>query len=343
MSGFPSSVGTSAYVVLWLCRLNENYARHSDPNLRIEQKVLWAAFLTQVVRSLPPWESEIFTFMRPNELFGLTTEMWGTKLSSESPPGDIYGTQRQSFWICGIVARPANTTPKTSAIQPRNPVGQQASHQYPPMAHQSAQSSSRLQGFSASAVGHSARPQDPNAGRQSLSGYQNAPVHPAYGATPTTSSYPTNAASRHSMHISLGSGPMAPLHRNGTNPPSAPARGSISGYVASQQPVNNAPSTRAEYPSTNNHVPSTMSHGTTHVPSHRYMIPSSQPSATPPVHHSSSRPILPPPPNLASHQDGPSNLASSTQFHYPSHAQSQNGLPPMRHHAFANVPEPAPR
>lgn len=282
--------------------------------------------------------------MRPNELFGLTTEMWGTKLSSESPPGDTYGTQRQSFWICGIVARPANTTPKTSAIQPRNPVIQQAPHQYHSMSHQVTQSPSRLQGFSASASGHGARPHEPVAGRSSLSGYQNAPVHPSFGPTPTSTSYPTHTASQHSTHISLGSGPISPLHRNGTNSPSAPPRGSISGYVASQQPVNNAPSARADYPSNNNHVSSAMAHGTTHVPSHRYMVPTSQPSATPPMHHTSSRPILPPPPNLAHHyRDEPRNLASSTQSHYPSPAQPQNGLPPMRHHAFANAPEPAPR
>ena len=93
--------------------------------MRIEQKVLWAAFLSQVVRSLPPWESEIFTYMRPNELFALTTEMWGTRLAAESPPTDVNGMQRHSFWICGIVERPPKTTFKTHAIQPRNPLLQQ--------------------------------------------------------------------------------------------------------------------------------------------------------------------------------------------------------------------------
>ncbi|KAJ9104660.1 hypothetical protein QFC21_002158 [Naganishia friedmannii] len=99
--------------------LQDNYTRHGDPNFRIEQKTLWQSFLAQVVRTLPPWESEMFTYMRPNELFGLTTEIWGTKLSAEeAPPGADGVPARQTFWICGIV-------PKQSRVQPSLPPVQQ--------------------------------------------------------------------------------------------------------------------------------------------------------------------------------------------------------------------------
>lgn len=329
-------------------RLTDNYARHSDPNLRIEQKVLWAAFLTQVVRRLPPWESEIFTFMRPNELFGLTTEMWGTKLSSESQPGDIYGTQRQSFWICGIVKRPANTTPKTSAIQPRNPLIQQTQQTYHHMPHQAAQpSSSRLQGFSPS-THHPARPA-PVASYPPIQEYHGTPTQPSLGPAPTSASYPVHAAFGLSKYVPPGSGPVPHGHGNGTTLPTPPQRTSISGYVAPRQPLNIDIPARSDPVGASPHVSSTKTHGPTQATSHRYMVSSSQPLMSSP-HHSSSRPILPPPPAFSHHPyEQPPNLAPSIQSHQTSPAHLQNGHLPARDQpaggsgASATMPETAPR
>lgn len=312
------------------CRLNENYARHSDPNLRIEQKVLWSAFLTQVVRTLPPWESEIFTFMRPNELFGLTTEMWGTRLSADAPAGDTNGPQRQSFWICGIVARQRNTAPKTSAIQPRNPLIQQSSQQHGPTSHQVAPTSSRVQGFSAPSLNQSSRLLETVASRPRPMGYQNAPMYSSARSIPYSGNYASQAAPQPSMHVSLGSRPISPQQRNGPNPHVAP-RNSISGYVASAPLVPNGTPARADQPHTSTHAPATQSHGTTILPSYRYMLPGAQPSSMPFTGHTTTRPVLPPPPDLAArHRDELSNAATSPKSPHTSRAYPQNGLPPLR-------------
>jgi hypothetical protein len=248
-------------------------------------------------------------------------------LSSESSPGDIYGTQRQSFWICGIVARPANTTPKTSAIHPRNPLIQQTQHSYH-MPQQAAQSSSRLQGFSPS-THYPARPHEPAAAYPSLPGYRSAPVH-SFGPAPTSGSYATHTASRPSTHIPLESAPVSHGHRNGTDQPVPASRNSLSGYVATQQSPRNSNPARADYPPTQNQVPSATTHATTHAPSHRYMVPASQPSMIPPQ-YTPSRPVLPPPPDMPQHyRDHSATLAPSAKSHYPSPSRPQNGLPPLR-------------
>jgi hypothetical protein len=264
-------------------RLNENYARHSDPNLRIEQKVLWASFLSQVVRALPPWESEIFTFMRPNELFALTTEMWGTRLSAESPPPDANGTQRHSFWICGIVARPPKTTQKTHTIQPRNPLMQQAisqdrhTAQFAQPSYPGGPSFSRAQPQSASERSYERAP----ASQISTSSARSYPPIAQYSSpqAPYTSS--TTYA------------PVAPTvdQRNiGTLPATSPRHG-LSGYEASGRPSpsesssHTAPVPAPYHTSIPNHA-----QGSSYPPTQRYSAPSFE----------STRPILPPPPSLNS-------------------------------------------
>jgi hypothetical protein len=231
--------------------------------------------------------------MRPNELFALTTEMWGTRLSAESPPPDANGTQRHSFWICGIVARPPKTTQKTHTIQPRNPLMQQAISQDRHTAQFAQPSYPGGQSFS--------RAQPQSASTQS---YERAPAPQI--STSSARSYPPVAqySSHHAPYTSSTAyTPVAPAvdQRDIRTIPTTSSRHALNGYEASGRPSTSGDSSHTA-PAPASHHTSIPNHaqGGSYSQSQRYSAPTFE----------STRPVLPPPPSLNS--SGHAALANYT-------------------------------
>lgn len=255
--------------------------------------------------------------MRPNELFALTTEMWGTRLSAESPPADANGTQRHSFWICGIVARP-KTTLKPNAIQPRNPLMQQAypqdrqtsHHAAPP--HPGGQAFLRPQPQSASARLYERGPAPQvSSGHSSARSYAHI-AQPSSSQTHYTSSTAYNPAA---------SGSVSDQRTTGTSHTTAP-RDSLTSYGSSRMSGSSTYITHAP-PLSHAAIPD-HARGVSYPQSQHYHMPTAAPSMPAP----SSMRHMPPP---------TSSLTALIHAPPVDHASASKGSSPIQSNSSASV------